>query len=109
MRALSILALLFVLFVSPAGAQGPYSGLTIISLRTTTDSYLIDLDLGVVKTWHGTEVPTELAYMLPDSSIIRPCRVPDVDGRGGRWSTAETYSTAGAIPRSMDVVTNPTR
>ena len=84
MRSLSVYALLFILFASSAPAQDPYPGLTIISLRTTTDSYLIDMDYNVVKTWHGAEVPTEFAYMLPDSSVLRPCRVPGADGRGGR-------------------------
>jgi hypothetical protein len=84
MRSLSVYALLFVLFASPALAQDPYPGLTIISLRTTTDSYLMDMDYNVVKTWHGADVPTEFAYMLPDSSVLRPCRVPGVGGRGGR-------------------------
>jgi len=84
MRSLSVYALLFVLISSPALAQDPYTGLTIISLRTTTDSYLIDMDFNVVKTWHGADVPTELAYMLPDSSVLRPCRVPEAEGRGGR-------------------------
>ena len=67
-----------------AAAQDPYPGLTIISLRTSTDSYLIDMDHNVLKTWHGGDVPTEFAYMLPDSSVLRPCRVPDAGGRGGR-------------------------
>jgi len=33
------------------------------------------------RPWH---VPTEFAYMLPDSSVLRPCRVPGAEGRGGR-------------------------
>ena len=84
MRTLSAFALLFVLISNPAPAQDPYPGLTIISLRTTTDSYLMDMDFNVVKTWHGADVPTEFAYMLPDSSVLRPCRVPGAEGRGGR-------------------------
>jgi hypothetical protein len=84
MRSLSVCTFLFILFTCPALSQDPYPGLTIISLRTTTDSYLIDMDQNVVKTWHGAEVPTELAYMLPDSSVLRPCRVPEAEGRGGR-------------------------
>jgi len=84
MRSLSVCGLLFVLCTGPALAQGPSSGLTIISLRTSTDSYLIDMDQNVVKTWHGAEVPAEFAYMLSDSSVLRPCRVPEANGRGGR-------------------------
>jgi hypothetical protein len=84
MRSLFGYALLFVLFASQALAQDPYPGLTIISQRDSFDSYLIDMDNNVVKTWHGADVPTELAYMLPDSSVLRPCRVPGAEGRGGR-------------------------
>lgn len=65
-------------------AQDPYPGLTIISLRSTLESYLIDMDHNVVKSWQGADVPTEIAYMLPDSSVLRPCRVPGAEGRGGR-------------------------
>ncbi|MDX2474739.1 MAG: hypothetical protein QNL91_13650, partial [Candidatus Krumholzibacteria bacterium] len=61
-------------------AQDPYPGLTIITLRTNTDSCFIDMAQNVVKTWHGDEVPTEFAYMLPDSSVLRPCRVPNAGG-----------------------------
>ncbi len=63
--------------------QDPYPGLTIITLRTNTDSCLIDMDQNVVKTWHGDEVPTEFVYMLPDSSVLRPCRVPNAGGPTG--------------------------
>ncbi len=80
----ALLVVLCALFTSLALAQDPYPGLTIISLRTNTYSYLIDMDHNVVKTWHGADGPTEIAYMLPDSSVLRPCRVPGAEGRGGR-------------------------
>ncbi len=75
---------LLVACVATAIAQDPYPGLTIISERTSNESFLIDLEYNVVKTWHGDEVPTDLAYMLPDSSVLRPCKVPNAGGRGGR-------------------------
>jgi len=84
MRSLFGFALLFLLLSSQTLAQDPYPGFTIISQRDSNDSYLIDMDNNVVKTWHGADVPTELAYMLPDSSVLRPCRVPGASGRGGR-------------------------
>ncbi|MBU8869684.1 MAG: aryl-sulfate sulfotransferase [Gemmatimonadales bacterium] len=93
MRSLIAYTLLFVLFACPALAQGPYPGLTIISLRTTADSYLVDMDFNVVKTWHGATVPTELAYMLPDSSVLRPCYVPLAEGRGGRIQRIDADDT----------------
>lgn len=84
MRSPIVKAFLVLLLAGPTLAQDPYPGLTIISLRTTTDSFLMDMDFNVVKTWQGAEVPTEFAYMLPDSSVLRPCRVPGAGGRGGR-------------------------
>ena len=84
MRLLCGCALLLLLVSSPGLTQEPYPGLTMISLRTVTESYLIDMDHNIVKTWHGADVPTEIAYMLPDSSVLRPCRVPGAEGRGGR-------------------------
>ncbi len=84
MRSLICCACLLAVLASPALAQDPYPGLTIISLRTSTESFLIDMDGNPVKTWHGAEVPTEFAYMLPDSSVLRPCRDPEGNGRGGR-------------------------
>jgi hypothetical protein len=90
MRSLSVITLMFLVFAGLALGQETYPGLTIISLRTTTESYLIDTDHNVVKTWHGSDLPTELAYMLPDSSVLRPCRVPGAEGRGGRIQRIDT-------------------
>lgn len=91
MRSLSVYVLLLcVLCASPLHAQEAYPGLTIISLRTATESHLIDMDHNVVKTWHGADVPTEFAYLLPDNSVLRPCIVPFADGRGGRIQRIDT-------------------
>ena len=90
MRSLIGFVLLAVLATQPVLAQEPYPGLTIISLRTSTESYLIDMDHNVVKTWHGATIPTEFAYMLPDSSVLRPCLVADAGGRGGRIQRIDT-------------------
>ncbi len=90
MRPLTYSVLLLILMTIPATAQEPYPGLTIISLRTSNDSFLIDLDQNVVKTWHGANVPTEFAYLLPDSSILRPCLLSGGSGRGGRIQRIDT-------------------
>ncbi len=74
-------------FIALAGTvhgQEPQEGLTLISPRSSTETYLIDMDQNVVRTWHGANSPSEIAYMLPDSSILRPCLVPSAGGRGGR-------------------------
>jgi hypothetical protein len=84
MKSQSGCVLLFLLLAGTAAAQDPYPGLTIISTRTSTESYLVDMDQNVVKSWHGADVPAEFAYMLSDSSVLRPCRVLAAEGRGGR-------------------------
>jgi hypothetical protein len=46
------------------------------------------MDGVIVKTWHGVDAPTSMAYMLPDNSILRPSADPGGDfgagGAGGR-------------------------
>ena len=87
MRSLSVYGLILAVCASSAFAQDPYPGLTIISLRTINDSYIIDMDLQVVKTWHGADAPAEFAYMMPDSSLLRPCKHVESDfptTHGGR-------------------------
>ena len=69
----AVLVLVLVLFASPATSQEPFEGETLISLLTSTETYLIDIDQNIIKTWHGDAVPATFAYMLPDYSIIRPC------------------------------------
>lgn len=70
--------------IGVAAGQVPQEGLTLVSPRTSIETYLIDLDQNVVRTWHGANAPSEIAYMLPDSSVLRPCLVPSAQGRGGR-------------------------
>ncbi|MEJ2721783.1 MAG: aryl-sulfate sulfotransferase, partial [bacterium] len=71
-----------------AFGQGPFVGRTLISTIDSNESYLIDMDFNVIKTWHGADVTATIAYMLPDGSIIRPCRDPNghflAGGAGGR-------------------------
>lgn len=76
------------MLMSPASAQEAFDGKTLISLLTTNETYLIDLDLNILKTWHGTNPPATIAQLLPDGSIFRPCIDPDavfgLAGGGGR-------------------------
>ena len=57
----------------PAIAQSPSPGLTLVSPRTSSDSYLIDHDYNVIQTWHGGGSVAQVAYMLDDGSLLRPC------------------------------------
>jgi hypothetical protein len=74
-RSVLIASLLFLLPMAAAASE-PFEGLTLISPKTTSDSHLLDMDGLVVKTWHGVESPTSMAYMLADSSILRPSADP---------------------------------
>jgi hypothetical protein len=76
------------LLAASTAAQGPFVGNTLISERTLDYTYLLDIDLNVVQTWHGAGPPAEVAYLLPDGSLLRPTRAPNITwgigGRGGR-------------------------
>ena len=79
-----------------AGAQEPYDGLTLISPRNSSDSYLIDIDFNVVKTWTGAFGPAEIAYLLPGGSLLRPTADTSATwgagGAGGRIQTIDTHN-----------------
>jgi len=85
--ALAGLAVLAALVSAPE-AQAPYDGPTVITLRTSNDSYLIDINQNVIRTWHGAYAPAGAAYMYSDGSLLRACGDPDVyffaGGAGGR-------------------------
>ena len=82
--AVTVLAAL----VASTLAQEAYVGETLISPRTSTESYLIDMDFIITKTWHGASQPAGFAYLLPDGSILRPCADENATwgagGAGGR-------------------------
>jgi hypothetical protein len=88
----AVLSFVLLLAVT-AAAQQPYPGLTIISARLSTETQLVDMDGNVVKAWTGATEPAEFAYMLPDSSVLRPCRVPLAGGRGGRIQHIDANDT----------------
>ncbi len=81
-RSLLIASMLCLLPVA-AIADEPFEGHTLISPRPASDSYLMDMDGVIVKTWHGTGSPASMAYMLPDSSILRPSVDPAGQFPGG--------------------------
>jgi hypothetical protein len=80
--------LILALLAASTPAQAPYEGHTLISPRTSNDSYLIDMDHNVIQTWHGANSVAQVAYMLPDGSLLRPCGAPNLQwgsgGAGGR-------------------------
>jgi len=88
MNRASLALALLILTAVWAAAEEPSPGWTLISPLMTTDAYLIDLDESVVMTWHGADRPATIAYLLPDGSILRPCRAEGGQfasgGEGGR-------------------------
>jgi hypothetical protein len=61
------------------------------------DTHLLDMDGNVVQTWHGSDRPKALAYMLDDGSIVRPCR-----DTGGAFNV----NTAGGRIQHIDAADN---
>jgi hypothetical protein len=72
MKTVAFVVLALVTLVSAVPAQEPFVGETLISLLTSTETFLIDMDYNILRTWHGDAVPATFAYLLPDYSIIRP-------------------------------------
>jgi len=79
-----------------AFGQTPFDGITLIAPQNSTEIYALDINQTTVNTWSGAVSPAAaFAYMLPDGSIMRPCK--DADGQfpgsgaGGRvqWFAAD--------------------
>jgi hypothetical protein len=70
-RSVLIASLLCLLPITTA-AEEALQGHTLVSPRNVGSSYLLDMEGVIVKAWHGTGYPASMAYMLPDSSILRP-------------------------------------
>ena len=64
-----------------ARGQDPFDGFTVISPGDSSDTYMMDVDGTILKTWHGASRPASFAYMLADGSILRPCK-----DSGGQFS-----------------------
>jgi hypothetical protein len=67
MRCTILAAFVLLSTAAPASAQGPYVGETLISPLYSSDTYLIDMDLNVIKTWHCSSEPGFIAYLLMET------------------------------------------
>lgn len=98
MRCTILAALVLLISAAPTGAQEPCDGETLISPLYSNDTYLIDMDLNVLQTWHCSNPPAFIAYLLEDGSILRPCTYPGGafygGGLGGR---IEKYAADGSL------------
>ena len=88
MKASITAVLLLVLLTASALAQEAFVGNTLISPRNSNETFLIDINFNIIKSWHGATGPAEIAYMLPDGSLLRPTAdlnaVFGAGGAGGR-------------------------
>jgi hypothetical protein len=95
---LALSALLLVVTSGSVRADGPCNGETLISPLYSNDTYLIDMNLNVIRTWHCSNQPAFVAYLLADGSILRPCTYPGGafygGGLGGR---VQKYSATGTL------------
>jgi len=97
MRHIALSAFVLLCTIAQGSAQDPCRGETLISPLFSNDSYLIDMDLNVIKTWHCGNTPGFTAYLLEDDGILRPCTHPGGyfygGGLGGRLQKydAEDY------------------
>jgi hypothetical protein len=94
MKPAIIAVLLTAALFATAPAQEAFVGETLISSRTSNESYLMAMDFSVVKSWHGSTPPAAFAYMLEDSSILRPSAdvtaTWGIGGSGGRIQIIDT-------------------
>ncbi len=91
MHKLPLIVFICITCALPAGAEEPFPGYTLLTPTPSSNSYLIDMDGVIVKTWHASDRGAFIAYMLPDESIFRTCRVS-----GGHFNAA---GAAGRIQR----------
>ena len=67
-----------------------FPGYTLISPMRSKESYLLDLDGRVVRTWKSDYTPALSAYLLPDGHLLRPAALEGKDqpfggpGAGGK-------------------------
>jgi len=85
MQRLPLASIIVLSLAFPAGAQDPYPGLNVITPTISSNTYLVDMDGVIVRTYHAADPGAYIAYMQPDESIIRTCIVIDgfFNGTGG--------------------------
>jgi len=73
MRTMRLVTPLLVSLTVSANGQEPFEGQTLISPMSSYSSFMIDMDLHVIKTWRGSNRVALMAYLLDDGSLLRPC------------------------------------
>ena len=84
----------------------PYDGYNLFTPLSSTETYLMDNDYNIVKTWTSSYRPGLSVYLLEDSTLLRPANTNDsafnVGGAGGR---IEQYDWDGNLIWSYDYST----
>jgi hypothetical protein len=63
---------------------GAYPGYALLAPMNSTETYLIDMEGRVVKTWKSDYTPALSAYLLENGNLLRPAaaRNGSIDGPG---------------------------
>jgi len=72
-----------------SSSSTPYEGYTLYTSEPNYTTYLIDNDLNVINSWVSDCQPASMAYLLPDHTLLYPCKqenvvLPNVAASGGR-------------------------
>ncbi len=94
MRRLLFTAIFCIALTFPLEAADPYPGLTVITPTPSSNTYLVDMDGVVVRTYHAADRGAFISYMLSDESIVRTCRINNspfiTAGAAGRIQRIDT-------------------
>ena len=72
-----------------SSSSTPYEGYTLYTSEPNYTTYLIDNDENVINSWVSDCQPASMAYLLPDHTLLYPCKqenvvLPNVAASGGR-------------------------
>ena len=75
--------------LSRTSSRDTYEGYTLYTSEPNYTTYLIDNDLNVINSWVSDCQPASMAYLLPDHTLLYPCKqdnvvLPNVAASGGR-------------------------
>lgn len=83
--------------VSGIACAEPFEGYTVISPSASRTFSIIDLDGTVLRTLEGATQPSSFPYVLPNGSVIRPCKHEGVFNAGGYGGRVQWFDRTGAI------------
>ncbi len=88
----------------------PASGYNLFSPLTSTNTYLMDNDDNIVKTWSSSYNPGQSVYLLDDGSLLRPANTGSTNfNTGGCAGRVEQYDWVGNLTWAYDYDTTEHR